>query len=287
VPTLVGRDQLVAANSRLQGSSAVAQVAGPSLAGLLVQALTAPTAMLFDALTFLASAALLARVRVRETVAPRAADSRVWHEIVEGLRWMRGHQIVFRCVVAIALANIEWFAVQAILVVYATRELALPPALLGIAIAAMGPLSLLGVALVGPLTARWGLGPVMIGALFLETLSRLLLPFAAGTPIQAAAVLAVSQALLGLTVPLWTVSSSSLQQAVTPERLLGRVTAATRFVGWGVAPPAAFGAGLLADAIGLRPTLFASAVIAAVAFVYLLASPVRRYRHPEPERVTA
>ena len=283
VPTIVGRAQLVAANSRLQGSSAVAQVAGPSLAGLLVQALTAPTAMLFDALTFLASAALLARVRVRETVAPRAADSRLWHEIVEGLRWMRGHQIVFRSVVAIALANIEWYGVQAILVVYATRELALPPVLLGIAIAAMGPLSLIGVALVGPLTARWGLGPVMIAALFLETLSRLLLPFASGSPIQAAAVLAVSQALLGLTVPLWTVTSSSLQQAVTPERLLGRVTAATRFVGWAAAPPAAFGAGLLADAIGLRPTLFASAIIAAVAFVYLLASPVRRFRHPEPE----
>ena len=283
VPTLVGRSELVAANSRLQGSSAVAQVAGPSLAGLLVQSLSAPTAMLFDALTFLASAALLARVRVRETVGPRTADSRVWHEIIEGLRWMRGHQIVFRSVVAIALANIEWFAVQAILVVYSTRELALPPALLGIAIAAIGPLSLVGVALVGPLSARWGLGPVMIAALFLETLSRLLLPFASGTIIQAAAVLAASQALLGLTVPLWTVTSSSLQQAVTPERLLGRVTAATRFVGWGVAPPAAFGAGLLADAIGLRPTLFASAVIAAVAFAYLLASPVRRFRHPEPE----
>ncbi len=282
VPTLAGRDQLVAANSRLQGSSAVAQVAGPSLAGLLVQALTAPTAMLFDALTFLASAALLARVRVRETVTPRAADSRLWHEIVEGLRWMRGHQIVFRSVVAIALANIEWYGVQAILVVYATRELDLPPVLLGIAIAAMGPLSLVGVVLVAPLTARWGVGPVMIGALLLEALSRLLLPFAAGTPIQAAAVLAMSQALLGLTVPLWNVSSSSLQQAVTPERLLGRVTAATRFVGWGVAPPAAFGAGLLADAIGLRPTLFASAVIAAIAFVYLLASPVRQFRRPEP-----
>jgi MFS family permease len=287
VPTIVGRDQLVAANSRLQGSSAVAQVAGPSLAGLLVQALTAPTAMLFDALTFLASAALLGRVRARETVAPRAADSRVWHEIVEGLRWMRGHETVFRSVVAIALANIEWYGVQAILVVYATRELALPPVLLGFAIAAMGPLSLLGVALVGPLTARWGLGPVMIAALLLETLSRLLLPFASGTPIQAAAVLAVSQALLGLTVPLWTVTSSSLQQAVTPERLLGRVTAATRFVGWGVAPPAAFGAGVLADAIGLRPTIFASAVIAAVAFVYLLASPVRRFRQPDLEPATA
>jgi hypothetical protein len=114
-------------------------------------------------------------------------------------------------------------------------------------------------------------------------LSRLLLPFAAGTPVQTAAVLAVSQALLGLMVPLWSVSMFSLQQAVTPERLLGRVNAASRFVGWGVTPPAAFGAGLLADAIGLRPTLFALALIAAGAFVYLLASPVRRYRDPEPE----
>jgi MFS family permease len=282
VPALVGRGQLVAANSRLQGSSAVAHVAGPSLGGILVQALSAPTAMLFDALSFLTSAALIASVRVRETIAPRESGSHVWHEIVEGLRWLRGHDILFRSIVAIALANIEWFAVQAILIVYATRELALPPALLGLAIAAIGPLSLLGAALAGPLTARWGLGPIMIAALFLETLSRLLLPFAAGTPIQAAAILAVSQALLGLTVPLWTVSSNSLQQAVTPERLLGRVNAATRFVALGVAPPAAFGAGVLADAIGFRATLFASGLIAAVAFVYLWASPVRQFRHPEP-----
>ncbi|HKY51801.1 MAG TPA: MFS transporter [Candidatus Limnocylindria bacterium] len=284
VPALVGRGQLVAANSRLQGSSAVAHVAGPSLGGVLVQALSAPTAMLFDALSFLASAALITAVRVSETVAPRTAGSRVWHEIVEGLRWMRGHDIVFHSIVAIALANIEWFAVQAILIVYATRELALPPALLGLAIAAIGPLSLLGAALAGPLTRRWGLGPIMIAALMLETVSRLLLPFAGGTPLQAAALVALSQALLGLTVPLWTVSSNSLQQAVTPERLLGRVNAATRFVGLGVAPPAALGAGLLADAIGFRATLFASGVIAAVAVLYLWLSPVRGFRHLEAHK---
>ena len=283
VPTLVRRDQLVAANSRFQGSSAVAQIAGPSLGGLLVQVLTAPIAMLVDALTFLASAAILASVRVRELITARPPESRMWQEITEGLRWMRGHPIVFRSVVAIALANIEWFGVQAILVVYATRELGLPPALLGVAIAAIGPLSLIGAALAGPLTGRWGLGPVMIAALFLETLSRALLPFAAGDPIQAAVVLGVSQAILGLTVPLWVISSSSLQQAVTPERLIGRVNSATKFVGSGVAPPAALGAGLLADAIGLRPTLFASAVIAAIAFVYLWASPVRHFRQPEAE----
>jgi predicted MFS family arabinose efflux permease len=127
----------------------------------------------------------------------------------------------------------------------------------------------------------------MIAALFLETLSRLVLPFAAGPPLAAAAVVAASQALLGLTVPLWTINSNSLQQAVTPERLLGRVSAATRFVSWGVAPPSALAAGLLADHIGLRVTLFASGLIAAIAFVYLLASPVRRFRHPEAITDTA
>jgi predicted MFS family arabinose efflux permease len=118
----------------------------------------------------------------------------------------------------------------------------------------------------------------MIAALFLETLSRLLLPFADGTPVEAATVLAVSQGLLGLTVPLWSVSSLSLVQSLTPEHLLGRVNSATRFITFGVAPPAAFGAGVLGDLIGLRATLFAAAVIAALAFLYLLLSPVRRFQ---------
>jgi predicted MFS family arabinose efflux permease len=282
VPALVGRTRLVAANSRLQASNAVAQVAGPSLGGILVQTLTAPIAMLLDAVGFIVSALFIAAIRTRETARSRETEQSVWTEITDGLLWVRRQPIVFRCITAIALANIEWFAVQAILVVYATRELGLSPALLGISLAVIGPLSLLGAALAGPLTARWGLGPVMIAALFLETLSRLLLPFAGGSPVEAATVLGLSQALLGLTVPLWTVSSASLMQALTPGHLLGRVNAASRFVSFGVAPPAAFGAGVIADLIGLRPTLFASAVIAALAFVYLLVSPVRGYQHPAP-----
>lgn len=278
VPSIVGRPHLVAANSRLQASSAVAQVAGPSLGGVLVQALTAPIAMLFDALTFILSAAILLTVRARETIHPRDETTSIWHEIVEGVRWMRGHEIVFRCVVAIALANIEWFAVQAILVVYATRELALSPALLGISLAMIGPFSLLGTMVAGTMTTRFGLGPVMIGALVLEALSRLLLPFAGGAELQAAAVLAASQALLGLTVPLWTISSISLTQSVTPARLLGRVNAASRSISFGVAPPAAFLAGILADGIGFRPTLFLAFVIAVAAVFYLLASPVRAFK---------
>jgi len=267
----------------LQASNAVAQVAGPSLGGILVQALTAPIAMLWDAVGFLVSAVFIAAIRSTETPRPRETARSVWHEVTEGLRWVREQPIVLRSITAIALANIEWFAVQGVLVVYATRELGLSPALLGISLAMIGPLSLLGAALAGPLTARWGLGPTMIAALFLETLSRLLLPFAGGTPVQAATVLGLSQALLGLTVPLWVVGSASLVQALTPEHLLGRVSSATRFVGFAVAPPAAFAAGIVGDLIGLRPTLFASAVIAGLAFLYLFFSPVRRYQHPMPQ----
>ena len=280
VPSLVGRDRLVEANSRLQASNAVSQVAGPSLGGILVQALSAPTAMLVDAATFVVSAAFIATIRTKEALRPRERERSVWHEIAEGLRFLYRHPILFRSTVAIALANIEWFAVQAVIVVYATRELGLSPALLGISLAAIGPLSLLGAAFAGPLIARWGLGTVMIAALFLETLSRLLLPFARGTPLEAAAVVIASQALLGLTVPRWTVSSFSLAQAVTPGHLLGRVNAAVRLVSFGVAPPASFGAGVLADVIGLRATLFIAAVLAAIAFLYLLASPVRSFRQP-------
>src|SRR6266568_1936628 len=262
------------------GVLSLAQLAGPSLGGVLVQTLTAPIAMPCDAVGFIVSALFIATIRAPDAPRSRETERSVWHEITAGLRWVRQRPIVFRCITAIALANIEWFAVQGVLVVYATRELGLSPALLGISLAVIGPLSLLGAALAGPLTARWGLGPVMIAALFLETLSRLLLPFASGTPVQAATVLGLSQALLGLTVPLWVVSSVSLVQALTPEHLLGRVNSATRFVGFVVAPPAAFGAGIVGDLIGLRPTLFAAAVIAALAFLYLLLSPVRRFQRP-------
>jgi MFS family permease len=287
VPALVGRPGLVTANSRLQASNAVAQVAGPSLGGILVQSLTAPIAMLVDALSFVVSAVFIAAIRTPEAPRSRETEASVWHEIREGLRWVRHQPIVLRSILAIALANIEWFAVEAVLVVYATRELGLSPALLGISLAVIGPLSLLGAGLAGPLTARWGLGPVMIVALFLETVSRLLLPFARGTPVEAAAILGLSQAILGLTVPLWVVSSVTLQQALTPPHLLGRVNSAARFVAFGVAPPAAIGAGIAADLFGIRVTLFASAVIAFLAFLYLLFSPVRRYKHPSAQLTAA
>src|SRR5207244_13572485 len=112
VPSLVGRTRLVAANSRLQASNAVAQVAGPSLGGILVQALTAPIAMLCDAVGFLVSAVFIAAIRSAETPRPRETARSVWHEVTDGLRWVRQQPIVFRCIIALAVDTIEWFVLQ-------------------------------------------------------------------------------------------------------------------------------------------------------------------------------
>lgn len=278
ITTVVPRDRLVAANSQMQASNAVTQIAGPSVGGALVQALSAPIAMAFDAASFVIATGLLALLRVKETVHPRLEGARMWHEVAEGMRFLRGQDLLMRSVVAIALANIEWFAVQAVLVVYATDELRLPPASLGLALAAAGPAALIGAALTTPLVSRFGLGPVMIVALLFEAVSRLMLPFISGPVLTAAILLGVTQALVGVTEALWSVGLVTLRQSLTPGRLLGRVTAASNTVQWIVAPPAAIGAGILADAIGFRPTLFLQGVIAVVAVIYLFASPIRSMR---------
>jgi len=211
-------------------------------------------------------------------VHPRLEGSRIWHEMIDGFRFVREQDLLFRSTVAITLANIEWFAVQAVLVVYATDELRLSPALLGVALAASGPSALLGVTLTAPLVARFGMGRVLIAALACEAISRLMLPFIVGPAVTAAILLATTQALIGVTEGLWNVGLSSLRQSVTPDRLQGRVGSAVNSIQWIVAPPAAIGAGLLGDAIGLRPTLLLQGLIAVAACVYLFASPIRTMR---------
>jgi MFS family permease len=278
MPALVGRDALVVANSSMQVSGAVTQIAGPSLGGVLVQALTAPVAIAFDAATFVISAAMLASIRLREVVEPRAEGRHMWHDITEGLAFVRGQPLLLASIVAIALANVEWFAVLAVLVVYATDELQLSPVALGLAFAAVGPATLLGAALATPLITRFGLGPMMIIALLFEAVSRLILPFITGDEVRATILLGLTQALVGVTEALWFVGSRTLQQAVTPDRLLGRVGAASFFIQGGVGPPAALVAGVVAAAIGIRPTLLAAGLIAVVALVYIVASPIRTLR---------
>jgi MFS family permease len=285
LPSLVRKDQLIEANSRMIVSYSVAQIAGPSLAGVLVQVLSAPFALLADAASFLVSAAYVWRVKLEETIVSERKT--LWHEVFDGLRWLREQVILFRLTISIGLANLAWYGVQAVIVVYATRDLHLSPALLGIALGLIGPASLVGALMAGSLARRFGLGPVLVASLTGEAISRVVLVLAGGPPLLAAAGLGLAQLLFGFIAPLWDVNASSLRQSVTPQPLLGRVSAASTFVGVGMAPIGALLAGWIGEAAGPRAALLFTAVVTfgAVA-VLVVRSPVPRLRSAEraPQR---
>jgi predicted MFS family arabinose efflux permease len=280
LPALVGRQNLLEANSKLITSFSLSQIIGPSLAGVLVQVISPPLALLADAASFVVSAGCFWRVRVAESGAGSSDRSSIWHEIMEGLRWLRGEPILFRLTVSIGLANLAWYGVQAVIVVYATHDLGLSPAMLGLSLAAIGPASLVGALVSTQMARRLGLGPTLVISLTGEALSRVVLIVAGGPPLVAAITIGFSQALFGFIAPLWDVNSNSLRQAATPERLLGRVSAASTFVGVGMSPIGALLAGWIGQVAGSRIALVEATVVTLIAVLVLVWSPVPRLREP-------
>src|SRR5215831_17965323 len=97
LPALIGKDRLLEGNAKLEATEAVAEIAGPGLGGILVQAITAPLAIVLDSLSFLASALLLRSIRREESPAPNAIDGErpsLLHDIRIGLRASVGHPLV-------------------------------------------------------------------------------------------------------------------------------------------------------------------------------------------------
>ena len=131
---------------------------------MLVQRLSASGALSLDAASFVVSAVCVWRVRLAEPPAPAERKS-IWHDIGQGLGWLRDEPIVFRLTLCIGLANLAWYGVQAVTIVYATRDLGLPPATLGLALGVMGPSSLVGALTASPIARRFGLGPRLVAAL--------------------------------------------------------------------------------------------------------------------------
>jgi MFS family permease len=279
LPRLAGRENLVEANTMMLTSASVALVAGPSLGGVLVQLLSAPLALLFDATTYLVSAFFTWRIKLEEP--PPAHTSRsIWHDVGHGLVWLRGEPVLFRLTVCIGLANLAWYGVQAVTVVYATRDLGLSPAMLGLVLGIMGPASLLGAVTASRIARRFGLGPTMVAALGGEALSRILLVVAGGPPLVAATTIAASQIVFGFIAPLWDVNANSLRQSATPEHLLGRVSAASTFIGVGMAPIGAVLAGWIGEVASPRAALLETTLVTLLAVAILVRSPVPCLRDP-------
>jgi MFS family permease len=280
LPALVDREQLVEGNSKLEVSRSAAQIGGPGLGGVLVDLISAPGAVVVDAASFLASALLITRVRPREAWTARRASVR--RELAEGLRYVLSQRYLRPIVACTAVLNLCYGAAFAIYFVFLARELDLSPAAIGLVLM-LGNLGwLVGAVFAGRVTTRLGVGRTLAGSVLLFGPSWSLVAVApedASIPFLIAAQLTGSAA--GV---LYNITTVTLRQSVTPDRLQGRTVGAIRTVVWGVTPLGGLAGGALAATLGLRPTIWAAAAGSAAAALPILLSPARSLeRMPEPQ----
>lgn len=278
LPVLVSREHLVEGNSKLEVSRSVAQIAGPGLGGLLVQLITAPMAVVVDALSFVASVISLLLIRQPEP-APVRRDGdapSIWTELREGLEVVLGNPLLRSIAGCTGTSNLFSNAMMAVYVLYLTRELGLQPAAVGLIFAVGGPGALLGAVMAGSLAKRFGLGWTIIVSIFVGGLANLLIPFARGPAVVITAMLMVPAFAGGAANSIYNINQVSLRQAITPDRVQGRMNASMRFIVWGTIPIGALLGGALGQTLGIWPTILLMVLGDLVAPLWVLLSPVRR-----------
>ncbi len=279
LPTLVGRERLLTANSQLAASSSAMTAVGPGLAGVLIQLLTAPLAVLADTGTLLVSAILVNKIKTTESSLKPAERKSVWQTVHEGLKPLYTHPLL-RSVAGSSMIYLFFSSVMlAVYVLFATREVGLSPAALGVVYGIGGVGAVVGASVAVSATTRLGLGRTMIGANLIGGLFILLVPFASDVPPTAAfSLLGVAQGVSQLMGAVFYVNQTSLLQQVAPEHLLGRMVASHRFLTMGVIPLGSLLGGVLGEVLGLRATLGIGAVGMLLPTVWLWFSPLRAIR---------
>jgi predicted MFS family arabinose efflux permease len=273
--SLVPPERYIDATALLNGSRAAAWVGGPSLAGLLVQALGGALTVLADAGSFLASAFFLSRIHPAEP--PPAAGTH--NGLATGIRFL-AHSPVLRTLLAAATTlNLFNYMFQALIVLYAVGHLHIAPGLLGIILGAGAVGALLAATLSGRIVRRIGVGPATLAGFALFPAPLLLFPAAAGPRPLILTMCFLAEFGSGMGVMLLDISSSAIQTATIPDALRARVTGAQRTVNYGIRPIGALLGGTLGTALGLRPTLWIATAGALLCLAWILPSPIPRQRH--------
>ncbi|MBS1827337.1 MAG: MFS transporter [Acidobacteria bacterium] len=274
VPALVRRHQLLEANSKLALTASTAEMVGPAITGFLVQALTAPRAILLDAISFLASAAFLSRLRAREEIAEKP-DTNPFHDAINGIRYVLHHSLLRPLLLRDSTASFFFGFFSALYVLFAVRELGLKPAALGLIIAIGGASNFLGALLAERIGRRFQTGHILIAATAASGCIMLLIPLARG-PIWGAFILAITQLLGDISYPIYSIHEITFRQKTADPALLGRVNAAMQMAFKGMWPIGALVGGFLALHIGIRGTLTLAGIGVLASALVLYFSPLRR-----------
>jgi MFS family permease len=279
IAQMAGRRRLVEANAKITLGETSSALVGPGFAGLLIHWLTAPFAILFDALTFFASALMLRHLRVpRDAVEPGARASMV-AEIREGLALVLGNRTLWSLALVAGLWQVLHHMQIAVLILFATREMGLGAGAIGVVYMAGGAGCVIAAALAERISARLGIGTVIVLGLGLTAIAWQAFGLVHGGPLAATVLLALAMLVFDFGAVLYGINYLALRQAITPDRLLGRMTATMRFFTVAGAPLGSLAGGAIASAVGLRATLLVvgglglARAIAAAAW-----SPVRTHR---------
>ena len=276
LPALVERSELTPANSRLQASASAAELGGPGLGGLLVQALTAPYALAVDAASYVISVLSLASIKHREQKPEPGECPRLLPAIRSGFRFTFGNAYLRAIAGEAATFNLFEQTILTAFVVYAIRVLDFSPGLLGVIISCGAAGALVGSLLVRGLERRFGFGPACVGSMAVACVVPLLIALPAGGGWTTALALMSVFFVWGLAVAVSNVLVVSIRQTVTPNAMLGRMNASYRFFTYGAIPLGALLGGGLAGLIGLRATLLVGALGMVLALGWLVLSPVWR-----------
>ncbi|ANZ35000.1 MFS transporter [Lentzea guizhouensis] len=276
LPSLVGRDQLVEGNSKLQASMSVAEVSGPAIGGYAAQFIGAANGVLATGLGYLSSAFFLFRIRVVEPVPHRHSSPNLRREVMEGLRFVFGN-VTLRAIVACTGTSNFFHGVQnAVLILFLLNVAELSEGTAGLVLSAGGVGGVVGAAV------AFKLGKLVGQARMIWLIPLLTWPFTLALPFVSAgwglvlpmAGLAIS--VFGIVV--YNVGQVSYRQAICPDHLMGRMNASIRWVVWGATPLGALAGGALGSWLGIVPTLWISLVGSVFGMAWVLLSPLRSMR---------
>jgi len=274
---LVPRDQFLEANSKLSASRSISFMAGPAVGGALVQWLTAPVAIVVDALSFLFSAFQVSRLDVSPSE-PEDSPEPLLRRTRAGMRYLFRHPYLRRSLACSTTVNFFNLMSGALLVLFASRELGLSAGTIGLAFGIGAAGSLLGAVAASPLSRRFGVGPVVAAGAVIFPGAIAIAALADGPHWLEAAALAAAEFVGGFAVMCYDVPNNSLQAAVTHDYMRSRVSGAYSSINYGIRPLGALVGGFLGTWIGVRETLLVSASGGVLAVLWLIGSPNLRTR---------
>jgi MFS family permease len=240
IPSLVGQDDLVTANGRIQASFSTAQIIGPLLAGALLYILPLETLMFFDAGSFLVSAVTLSLIRKSFNVSEEREKTSVRQDVIEGLRYVLRHPVLRNISAMMAMVNFIAATTGTQLVLFAIVRYNASPFQISLMFTAASAGVVVLSLLAGPLRKRWSFSTVALTALMLDGLMIVCMSL---SPWYWLAV--IFWGLGGGLGILFNINTMSLRQAIVPNRLLGRVISIAGVLAWSAIPLGALLGGLV------------------------------------------